>query len=124
MSLTEEEINKLLQAMIQGEEEPHIEKAKFAALRPVDVPDKRVGFERLNNVSLRLVDELGRTKLKVKEVLDLKEGSLITLDKLVGELVELQVNGIPIAYGEVVVINDAFGIKISSIARPVKEGQD
>ncbi|KYH32656.1 flagellar motor switch protein FliN [Neomoorella mulderi] len=124
MPLTDEEIQKLLEAMAAGEDQPRIEKARFAPLQPAPVARVKASFDRIDDVPLRLVTELGRTRLKVKEILELKEGSLITLNKLAGEAVEVRVNGILLATGEVVVINDAFGVRINNLADVKKEGQD
>jgi len=124
MALTEAEIEKLLQAMNNGMDQPQIEKARFASLQPTKVSSKAASYDCLDSVPLRLVAELGRTRLKVKEILDLKEGSLITLDKLVGEPLEVRANGVLLAFGEVVVINEAFGIKINNLASVNGEGQD
>ncbi|CEP68909.1 Surface presentation of antigen (SpoA) [Moorella glycerini] len=124
MPLTDEEIQKLLEAMAAGEDQPRIEKARFAPLQPAPVARVKASFDRIDDVPLRLVTELGRTRLKVKEILELKEGSLIILNKLAGEAVEVRVNGILLATGEVVVINDAFGVRINNLADVKKEGQD
>lgn len=124
MALTEAEIEKLLQTINNGLDQPHIEKARFAPLQPTKVSSTNASYDSLAGVPLRLVAELGRTRLKVKEILELKEGSLIILDKLVGEPLEVRANGILLAFGEVVVINEAFGIKINNLASVNGEGQD
>jgi flagellar motor switch protein FliN/FliY len=59
--------------------------------------------------------ELGRTTMAVKELLQLRVGSLVELDRAAGSPVDLLVNGKPIARGEVVVIDDDFGVRISEI---------
>ena len=70
------------------------------------------------DVNLGLTVELGRTKLPIKNILELTRGSIIELDKVAGEPVELYVNGKLIAKGEVVVIEDNFGLRITSIISP------
>jgi flagellar motor switch protein FliN/FliY len=62
--------------------------------------------------------ELGRKRLSVKEILELVPGSLVELDKLAGENVDLYVNGKLFAKGEVVVIDENFGVRVSSIVTP------
>lgn len=124
MALTQAEIEKLLEAMNNGLEQPKIEKARFAPLQPAGVVQASINYECLSSVPLRLVAELGRTRLKVKDILELKEGSLIVLNKLVGESLEVRVNGALLAFGEAVVINEAFGIKINNLAAVDGEGQD
>lgn len=70
------------------------------------------------DVKLKLTVELGRTELPIKKVLELTRGSVIELDKVAGEPVELLANGKLIAKGEVVVIEDNFGLRITSIISP------
>jgi len=70
------------------------------------------------DVNLKLTVELGRTELPIKNVLELTRGSIIELDKVAGEPVELYANGKLIAKGEVVVIEDNFGLRITSIISP------
>jgi flagellar motor switch protein FliN/FliY len=124
MALTDAEIQELLNAMNGGTEQPRVEKARFSPLQPSPVAALTSDFNRIADVPLRLVTELGRTRLTVKEILDLKEGSLITLNKLAGEAVEVRVNDVLLATGEVVVINDAFGVRINNLADIEEEGQD
>lgn len=73
-------------------------------------------LDLLMNVNLQMSVELGRTELPFKKVLELTRGSIISLDKLAGEPVELFANGKLVAFGEVVVIEDNFGLRITSIA--------
>ena len=75
-------------------------------------------LDLLMNVNLQMSVELGRTELPFKKVLELTRGSIISLDKLAGEHVELFANGKLVAFGEVVVIEDNFGLRITSIAAP------
>jgi flagellar motor switch protein FliN/FliY len=70
------------------------------------------------DVKLELTVELGRTVLPIKNVLELTRGSIIELDKIAGEPVELYANGKLIAKGEVVVIEDNFGLRVTSIISP------
>ena len=70
------------------------------------------------DIKLELTVELGRCQLPVKKVLELTRGSIIELDKIAGESVELFANGKHIANGEVVVIEDNFGLRITSITEP------
>lgn len=73
----------------------------------------------LMDVQMTLTVELGRTKMYIKEILGLGEGSIIELDKLAGEPVDLLVNGKLIAKGEVVVIDENFGVRVTDIVSPV-----
>lgn len=75
-------------------------------------------LDLLMNVNLQMSVELGRTELPFKKVLELTRGSIVSLDKLAGEPVELFANGKLVAFGEVVVIEDNFGLRITNIATP------
>jgi flagellar motor switch protein FliN/FliY len=72
----------------------------------------------LMDIKLTLTVELGRTELPIKKVLELTRGSVIELDKIAGEPVELYANGKLVAKGEVVVIEDNFGLRITNIVSP------
>jgi flagellar motor switch protein FliN/FliY len=64
--------------------------------------------------------ELGRTKMLIKDILQLGQGSVVELDKLAGEPMEILVNNKLIAKGEVVVVNEKFGIRLTDILSPVE----
>lgn len=72
----------------------------------------------LMDVPMQITVELGRTEMTIKDILGLGEGSIVELNRLAGEPVELLVNGKPIAKGGVVVIDENFGIRITEIASP------
>ena len=73
------------------------------------------GIDLLGDVELHVMVELGRTQMLVEDVLKLAEGSVVELDKLAGDPVDVYVNGRLIARGEVLVLNDNFCIRISEI---------
>ena len=77
-------------------------------------------LDLLLDVSLRVSVELGRTDLSIKEVLGLGPGSVIELDKLAGEPVDILVNNRLIAKGEVVVVDENFGVRVTDIVSPQK----
>jgi flagellar motor switch protein FliN/FliY len=72
-------------------------------------------LRRLSAVPVDLSVEVGRTRMTVGETLELREGSVITLDRMADEPVDVLVNGTPIARGEVVVIDDQFGLRLTEI---------
>ncbi len=72
-------------------------------------------LRRLSDVPMELSVEIGRTRLTIGETLDLRVGSIVTLDRLAGEPVDLLVNGTPIARGEVVVVDEQFGLRVTRI---------
>ncbi|HEV8066974.1 MAG TPA: flagellar motor switch protein FliN [Planctomycetaceae bacterium] len=77
-----------------------------------------VGLNALQDVELDLRIELGRTELLIEEVLQLKSGSVVPLDKLAGDPVDILVNGRLVARGEVLVLNDNFCVRVAEIVAP------
>ena len=88
------------------------------SMEPVQINEANIGL--ILDVPLQVTVELGRTKKTIKEILDLATGSIVELDKLAGEPVEIQVNGHFLAKGEVVVIDENFGVRITEIASPAE----
>ncbi len=79
--------------------------------------EQEENMELIMGVPLEISVEIGRTKKYVKDILDFTKGSLVVLDKLAGEQVDLYVNGQCIAKGDVVVVEDNFGIRITEIMK-------
>lgn len=94
-----------------------VEFTPFDSYTPTNT-DTNKNLELLMDIKLELTVELGRCQLPVKKVLELTRGSIIELDKVAGESVELYANGKHVANGEVVVIEDNFGLRITSITDP------
>lgn len=74
------------------------------------------GFDLLKDVDVRVTVELGRTEMKLKDVLSLGEESVVMLDRLTDELLDVMVNGKLIAKGEIVAENGRFGLRIVELA--------
>jgi flagellar motor switch protein FliN/FliY len=77
--------------------------------------DRAHGIEMLMDVALEVSVELGRSHMSIGEILALRTGSVIELDKLAGEPVDVSVNGTLIARGEVVVVDEKFGVRITEV---------
>jgi flagellar motor switch protein FliN/FliY len=75
-------------------------------------------IEFILDIPVQLTVELGRTKIAIKNLLQLAQGSVVELDGLAGEPMDVLVNGCLIAQGEVVVVNDRFGIRLTDIITP------
>lgn len=73
----------------------------------------------LRDVNLNVKVELGRTRMYVEDVLRLNENSIIELDKLAGDPVDIYVNDRPVARGEVLVVNDNFCVRVNEIIQPI-----
>lgn len=78
-------------------------------------PPEKVSMDLLHDVTLDLKIELGRTRLNLEEILQLRRGSVVTLDKLAGDPVDIFVNGRLVARGEVLVLNDNFCVRIAEL---------
>lgn len=88
--------------------------------QPAVFGEENKNLELVMDITLSLTVELGRTELSIKDVLELTRGSVIELDRVAGEPVDLMANGKLIAKGEVVVIEDNFGLRITSIVSPAE----
>jgi flagellar motor switch protein FliN len=86
-----------------------------------DVPISTGNMENLSavlEVPVQLSVELGRTKMAIKQILQLRAGSVVELDNLATEPVDVMVNGYLIAQGEIVVVNNKFGIRMTHVLTP------
>ena len=86
-------------------------------------PPGMADLRRLSDVPIDLTVEIGRTRLTVGETLELRQGSILTLNRMAGEPVDLLVNGTPIARGEVVVIDEQFGVRITDVVGASQHAQ-
>jgi flagellar motor switch protein FliN/FliY len=89
--------------------------------RPADGASIRGGLDMLHDVEMEVSAELGRTRMSVRELLSLNPGAIVELDRAAGSPADLLVNGRLIARGEVVVIDENFGIRITEIVSPGSE---
>jgi flagellar motor switch protein FliN/FliY len=80
-------------------------------------------LRRLSDVPVDLAVEIGRTRMTVGETLELRQGSIVTLNRMSGEPVDLLVNGTPIARGEVVVIDEQFGLRVTDVLGGAAAGE-
>lgn len=93
-----------------------IQQAMFSEFKPVDLnKTEQRNLDNLLDIPLKVTVELGRTKRPIKEILELSTGSIVELDKLAGEPVDILVNQKLIAQGEVVVIDENFGVRVTDI---------
>lgn len=109
-----------LNAFSEDEEESDIsiQPVKFPQLHSSDERVVRDDIERLLDVSLMVSVELGRKHMQIKDILELGPGKIVELDKLAGEPVDLLVNGKVLARGEVVVVDENFGVRITDLIDP------
>lgn len=121
MQMMQQQMMQMQQQMMQmqnaqTERRISVKKAPAPSLAGEDhVEDPDANLDLLMNVPLELSVEIGRTKKLVKDILELSKGSLVVLDRIAGEPVDLYVNGECIAKGDVVVVDDNFAIRITEI---------
>lgn len=90
-------------------------------MNDTNVSEGNANLDMLLDVSMQVTVELGRTRMLLKQVLDLQQGSVVELDRLAGEAVDLFVNERLLARGEVVVVDDKFGIRITELVAPQRK---
>ena len=90
----------------------------FPRLSPGAPADGAQDLDLILDIPVNLTVELGRTRIPIKSILQLAQGSVIELEALAGEPMDVLVNGCLIAQGEVVVVNDKFGIRLTDIITP------
>ncbi len=83
--------------------------------QPSGAPGADADLSRLSDIPMELSVEIGRTHMTVGETLDLRVGSVVTLERLAGETADLLVNGTAIARGEVVVVDEQYGLRVTEI---------
>lgn len=98
-----------------GEREITVQPVQFAPLEAAQAPQETGNLSLILDVPLEFTVELGRTQRTIKEILELGPGAIVELDKLAGEAVDIFVNGKSIAKGEVVVIDENYGVRITEI---------
>ncbi|MBN1410620.1 MAG: flagellar motor switch phosphatase FliY [Spirochaetales bacterium] len=103
---------------------PNVQPVQFANLQNANVPMEQGNIGLLMDVNMEMTVELGRTKRLIKDILGIGEGTIIELDKLAGEPVDILVNHKLIAKGEVVVIDENFGVRVTEIVSPLERMGD
>jgi flagellar motor switch protein FliN/FliY len=78
-------------------------------------PRGGAGLDAILDIPVTLALELGRTQISIKNLLQLNQGSVVALDRLAGEPLDVLVNGTLVAHGEVVVVNEKFGIRLTDV---------
>lgn len=121
MQMMQQQMVQMQNAQMQNAQAPRqipVRNAQMSPLKGSDsASDPDANLDLLMGVPLELSVEIGRTKKLVKDILELNKGSLVVLDRIAGEPVDLFVNGECIAKGDVVVVDDNFGIRITEIVQ-------
>ena len=104
-----------------GEPDEESARATFEEIEDerLEIPPE---LEFIRDIPMRVSAELGRTKIQVRELLQLYVNQIFEVEKMVGEPLEIYINGQIVARGEVVVINDKFGVRLTDIVNPLEQG--
>jgi flagellar motor switch protein FliN/FliY len=98
---------------------------EFQPLQPASVAGgDGADLRRLHDVPVELAVEIGRTRMTIGQTLELRPGSVVSLNRLAGEPVDLLINGKPIARGEVVVIDEEFGLRVTDVVSTGRSIED
>lgn len=100
----------------------HVSKAEFEDLMDESnrTGDPDVNLDVILDVPVTISMEIGRTKIPIRNLLQLNQGSVVELDRLAGEPLDVMVNGTLVAHGEVVVVNEKFGIRLTDVISPAE----
>ena len=109
---------------VMGMNTPNVQSIQFPNLMGGASSAEQGNIGLIMDVFMEMTVELGRTKKQIKEILGMGEGTIIELDKLAGEPVDILVNHKPIAKGEVVVIDENFGVRVTEILSPMERVSD
>jgi flagellar motor switch protein FliN/FliY len=106
------------QAAVQADVQP----AALDTLRPEPqaAPSADVNLEVVLDIPVTLSMEVGRSRISIRNLLQLNQGSVVELDRATGEPFDIYVNGTLIAHGEVVVVNEKFGIRLTDVISPAE----
>ncbi len=113
-------MNNGFAAVPMGMNAPNVQSLQFPGLQAGMGTTEQGNIGLIMDVYMEMTVELGRTKKQIKEILGMGEGTIIELDKLAGEPVDILVNHKPIAKGEVVVIDENFGVRVTEILSPIE----
>ncbi len=102
---------------------PEVQPANLDPLEDTSVStgsDKEINLDVILDVPVEVSMEIGSTRMNIRNLLQLNQGSVVELDRLAGEPLNVKVNGTLIAHGEVVVVNEKFGIRLTDIISPAE----
>ena len=116
--------NPSMMGGMQMQTPPNVQSLQFPNFAQSVGGGEQGNINLIMDVFMEMTVELGRTKKTIKDILGLGEGTIIELDKLAGEPVDILVNHKPIAKGEVVVIDENFGVRVTEILSPMERVSD
>lgn len=115
-TITDSAVNTTNDVKTNTVDENSVRTVRFAPINEVSASPVQNSMDLLLDIDLELSVELGRASIPVRDVLNMGPGSIVELDKLAGEPVDILINGKYIAKGEVVVVDDHFGVRVTEIS--------
>lgn len=105
-----------------AQSDPGFERARLQDLEEEDIPraPDDVNMDVILDIPVTISMEIGRTRINIRNLLQLNQGSVVELDRLAGEPLDVLVNGTLIAHGEVVVVNEKYGIRLTDVISPAE----
>ncbi|MFA5530661.1 MAG: flagellar motor switch protein FliN [Thiohalomonadaceae bacterium] len=103
------------QAGARGTQSGNYQPAAFESLQDDGSPRTDVNLDVILDIPVSISMEIGRTRISIRNLLQLNQGSVVELDRLAGEPLDVMVNGTLIAHGEVVVVNEKYGIRLTDV---------
>jgi flagellar motor switch protein FliN len=94
---------------------PNATPAPFEPLSAASTPTKDAGLDTILDIPITLSVEIGKSKLSIRHLLQLNQGSVVELDRMAGEPLDVLINGTLVAHGEVVVVNEKLGIRLTDV---------
>ncbi len=125
---TEADWGDAMEEQAAAESKPAFENAEFPEIESggaipdgaVSLSDEEMNLDVILDVPVTVSMEIGRTRISIRSLLQLNQGSVVELDRFAGEPMDVLVNGTLIAHGEVVVVNDKFGIRLTDVISPTE----
>jgi flagellar motor switch protein FliN len=108
------------QGAADAEAEAEVAKVETQPLGHESVQSGDVNLDVILDIPVTISMEIGRTRISIRNLLQLNQGSVIELDRLAGEPMDVLVNGTLVAHGEVVVVNEKFGIRLTDVISPAE----
>ncbi|MBF0256927.1 MAG: flagellar motor switch protein FliN [Gammaproteobacteria bacterium] len=119
-NLTDDAGDDWAAAMAEQAEVEAAQAAHFDELTPHNQSGEEININAILDVPVTIAMEIGRTEISIRNLLQLNQGSVVELDRLAGEPLDVMVNGTLIAKGEVVVVNEKFGIRLTDVISPTE----
>ena len=123
MSDDQDTMDEWAAALAEADENENVEVAELEELsnQPAEITqEEKRKLDTILDIPVTISMEVGRSKISIRNLLQLNQGSVVELDRVAGEPLDVLVNGTLIAHGEVVVVNDKFGIRLTDVISQIE----